>query len=73
MRLTPIAALAAPALALGLLLGSPPAPAQAQALPDFADLVERASPAVVNIRTTSRVPRNHPALPPGMDEDDPMA
>mgnify|MGYP001481131476 CR=1 FL=1 len=29
-------------------------PAQAQALPEFADLAERVGPAVVNIRTTER-------------------
>ncbi|ODS99050.1 MAG: serine peptidase [Lautropia sp. SCN 69-89] len=55
-----------------------PAPAAAQArLPDFADLVERAAPAVVNIRTAERV-RNDRAqmpqfpLPEGMDENDPF-
>lgn len=63
------------ALALGLVGGAiATAPARAQApLPDFADLVERASPAVVNIRTTAKLPGNHPALPPGLEEDENMA
>jgi serine protease Do len=47
--------------------------AQAQGLPDFADLVERVGPAVVNIRTTERAPdgprapllRRSPALAQG--------
>jgi serine protease Do len=50
--------------------------AQAQAtqvLPDFADLADRAGPAVVNIRTTARVAANAGALPfPDVDENDPM-
>jgi len=39
-------------------------------IPDFADLVERASPAVVNIRTTEKVlvPQNQGGIP-GMPED----
>ncbi|RPH44959.1 MAG: DegQ family serine endoprotease [Burkholderiales bacterium] len=51
-------------------------------LPDFADLVERAGPAVVNIRTTERARANAPAagpgapgapqMPEGMDENDPF-
>jgi len=55
------------------------ATAQAQTapsqLPDFAELVERAGPAVVNIRTTSRpgaAPgRGSPQIP-GLDENDPF-
>lgn len=42
--------------------------AQARELPDFADLVEKASPTVVNIRTTQRVasgPGAMPQLPEG--------
>lgn len=35
-------------------LHAPPAAAQVRELPDFADLVERVGPAVVNIRTTER-------------------
>jgi serine protease Do len=47
--------LLAAALALPALLVLPAAPAQAQAgLPDFTDLAEKASPAVVNIRTLER-------------------
>jgi serine protease Do len=50
-------------------------------LPDFADLVERTGPAVVNIRTTERARANAPAtggggnlpqLPEGLDENDPF-
>jgi len=45
-------------------------------LPDFADLVERTGPAVVNIRTTERSRGNAPAvapqMPEGMDENDPL-
>ena len=63
-------------LVLGLTLLMPGAPAQARTeLPQFADLVELAGPAVVNIRTTAarrsngrtRIP-----LPEGMDENDPF-
>lgn len=72
MSLRVTAWIASACFAFGLAAAAP-ATAQTAALPDFADLVERASPAVVNIRTTARLPRNHPALPPGMDEDDPMA
>ena len=45
------------ALFAGLVFGSvtPPAIAQVRDLPDFADLVERVGPAVVNIRTTERL------------------
>jgi serine protease Do len=53
--------------------------AAARGLPDFADLVEVAGPAVVNIRTLSRVqvsqmPPGHPAFPgmPELDENDPF-
>ncbi|HPU52381.1 MAG TPA: DegQ family serine endoprotease [Burkholderiaceae bacterium] len=60
------------------LLASPQAGAQARDLPDFADLVEKAGPAVVNIRTTER---SRPGaagagpglqMPEGMDESDPF-
>ena len=40
--------------ALLLVAGQPAAQAQARALPDFTDLVAKADPAVVNIRTTAR-------------------
>ncbi|HDR9154267.1 DegQ family serine endoprotease [Burkholderia vietnamiensis] len=41
-------------------------------LPDFADLVEKVGPAVVNIRTTANVPVPGPrgSLPPGFDNGD---
>jgi len=44
-------------------------------LPDFADLVENAGPAVVNIRTTEKVRvQQHPQVPgmPELDENDPL-
>ena len=40
-----------------------------QTLPDFADLVEKYGPAVVNINTQTRAPR---AAMPGLSEDDPF-
>ncbi|MGD9945876.1 MAG: DegQ family serine endoprotease [Burkholderiaceae bacterium] len=54
--------------------------AQARAsvpLPDFADLVEKVGPAVVNIRTTERARSDRAQqpqipLPEGMDENDPL-
>lgn len=56
-----------------------PAPAPRVVLPDFADLVEKTGPAVVNIRTTVRTragataPQSpFPAVPEGMDENDPF-
>lgn len=63
------------ALLLALLLTPQRSAAQARELPDFADLVERVGPAVVNIRTTERAPegvrspfrRRSPALQ-GSDE-----
>ncbi len=70
------------ALAFGLLgAAAVPVPAAAQAaqrnLPDFADLVERAAPAVVNIRTTERARSDRAQLPQfpmpeGLDENDPF-
>jgi serine protease Do len=52
---------------------STPAPASAvRAYPDFVDLVEKANPAVVNIRTTEKVnTRSASGVPgmPGLDED----
>ncbi len=45
-------------------------------LPDFTDLVEKAGPAVVNIRTTERVRQGNAQLPfpglPELDENDPL-
>ena len=58
--------------------GSGTASAQVRQLPDFADLAEKAGPAVVNIRTTERVRENAPPAqrgpqaPEGMDEGDPF-
>ncbi len=56
--------------------GGPPArtpaipEARAQVLPDFADLVERHGPAVVNINTQTRGQRRQQI--PGLSEDDPF-
>ncbi|HEX3380297.1 MAG TPA: DegQ family serine endoprotease [Paraburkholderia sp.] len=46
--------------------------APAANLPDFTDLVDKVGPAVVNIRTTTRVSNgsSHGGLPPGMDDGD---
>lgn len=63
---------------VGTSLVSPDATAQAaRELPDFADLVERTGPAVVNIRTTERAkagagPQAAPQMPEGLDENDPL-
>jgi len=66
------------ALCLGLAFGlvAPGAAAETHGLPQFADLVDRIGPSVVNIRTAERI-RSQPAmpgmpLPPGMSEDDPF-
>ena len=48
---------------------APAAPAITKGYPDFADLVERASPAVVNIRTTEKVMVQQQGSIPGMPED----
>ena len=56
------------ALALGVAIAGPGAAAQ-PALPNFADLVEKHGPAVVNIRTEARAQRTQI---PGLSEDDPM-
>ena len=66
-------------LSLGLALGlvAPGAAAETSSLPQFADLVDRIGPSVVNIRTAQRI-RSQPTvppgfpLPPGMSEDDPF-
>lgn len=59
----------------GILATAAPA-IQARDLPDFADLVERAGPAVVNIRTTERARSGQgsaqPQMPEGLDENDPF-
>ncbi len=71
-------ALAAGLLAIVLAGGVAPASAQ-RGLPDFTELVEKAGPAVVNIRTLERAkargqgPQPGPrGMPPGMDENDPF-
>ncbi|MCO5118326.1 MAG: DegQ family serine endoprotease [Burkholderiaceae bacterium] len=60
-----------PALALGLVS---PGAADTRGLPQFADLVERIGPSVVNIRTAERVRERPgvPQLPPGITEDHPF-
>jgi len=64
-------------LLAAIIFGAATAQAQTASsqLPDFAELVERAGPAVVNIRTTSRpgaAPgRGSPQIP-GLDENDPF-
>ncbi len=58
-------------LSLGQTVFTPNALAQTPrvAIPDFADLVERASPAVVNIRTTEKVVQQSQGGIPGLPED----
>ena len=66
---------------------TPAVTAPGRNLPDFADLVEKVGPAVVNIRTAKKVKaeakppasspsvppgRNAPRMPEGMDENDPF-
>jgi serine protease Do len=60
------------ALALSAAVGATAlaaAPVRAQALPDFADLVEKVGPAVVGIRTTERARAGRPGAGPEIDED----
>ena len=65
-------------LAATLFLGAGAAQVEAQGrdLPDFADLVEKTSPAVVNIRTVERLKPGQqgavPQMPEGIDENDPL-
>jgi serine protease Do len=59
------------------LFAPPGAAAQGRELPDFADLVEKSGPAVVNIRTTERARPGSagggtPSMPEGLDESDPF-
>jgi len=59
-------------LTLALVLGAGQfAGAQPTAFTDFTDLVERTAPAVVNIRTTARIPQSHLQQFPDQDENDP--
>jgi serine protease Do len=58
-----------------LLSGAPLLRAQPATMPDFADLVEHTAPAVVNIRTASRVSAavpNQSQPGPDLDENDPF-
>ncbi len=58
-------------VAVTLALGVASEPhAQPASFPNFADLVDKHGPAVVNINTQARAGR--PNLPPGLSEDDPM-
>ena len=54
--------------AAGTLLMSWQSVSMAQNLPDFADLVEEASPAVVNISTRQSAPARGAGIPPGMPD-----
>jgi serine protease Do len=55
----------------GALVAATPVPSSSvQTLPDFADLVEKYGPAVVNINTQAR--RGPAAAVPGLSEDDPF-
>jgi serine protease Do len=70
-RLAAIALLAVAPFATG----QPAAPTPQVMLPDFADLAERAGPAVVNIQTTARVGGNRGGgiqPSPELDENDPL-
>jgi serine protease Do len=63
--------LAGPAAAQNARVVTPAIPgASAQVLPDFADLVEKYGPAVVNINTQTRAKANQQI--PGLSEDDPF-
>ncbi|GAB7535312.1 DegQ family serine endoprotease [Burkholderia sp. 3C] len=67
---SPTSGASAPAAA-SVPVAPPSAPAARAALPDFADLVEKAGPAVVNIRTTATVPVDpRGAFQPGPDDGD---
>jgi serine protease Do len=54
----------------GSRIATPATPGAAQVLPDFADLVEKYGPAVVNITTQTRAPQRQSI--PGLSEDDPF-
>src|SRR3954471_7553655 len=54
----------------GARVATPSTPGAAQVLPDFADLVEKYGPAVVNITTQTRTPQRQSL--PGLSEDDPF-
>lgn len=67
--LSTILATALVGLAPGLLFTSAPVHAQVRDLPDFADLVEKVGPAVVNIRTTQKIQPGNLNGVPQDDED----
>lgn len=56
-------------LLLGLLTTALVSHAQARGLPDFTELVEQASPAIVNISTVQRADSRQGGLPRGMDPE----
>ena len=64
-RLAPAALL----LSVSLFASAVPAPARAQGLPDFTDLVEKVGPAVVNIRTTEKARAGRSGAGGEVDED----
>ena len=61
-------------LMFGMGINQAEAQTNSRGLPDFSDLVDRVGPAVVNIRTTQKVPQNQQGMPgfPGMDPNDPF-
>jgi serine protease Do len=61
----------APRLQLAQAPVATPSGAQLQVLPDFADLVDKYGPAVVNINTTTRRSQAQAQIP-GLSEDDPF-
>jgi serine protease Do len=74
-----LAAIVLPSLTAAPAFAQSSTAAAVQGLPDFADLVERTGPAVVNIRTTekARAERSQGGgpqfqMPEGMDENDPF-
>ena len=70
LRLLPTALLAIAAVSFMPPAVSPAHAAPAAGLPDFTDLVDKVGPAVVNIRTTTRVPAPSDTLPPGAGRND---
>ncbi|MFN3566059.1 MAG: DegQ family serine endoprotease [Burkholderiaceae bacterium] len=74
MRMISVITRGVPALLLAGALGFVPAGAQTPtaSLPDFTTLVERAGPAVVNIRTIARVGAQALQQFPDLDESDPF-
>jgi serine protease Do len=67
----PAQAEAAPPVLLAQATVTTPSGAQLQVLPDFADLVDKYGPAVVNINTTTRKAQSQLQVP-GLSEDDPF-